>query len=222
MKLEFKYKNTGELPIYKFIEFNNIVNDDSLDNILKEISALAIFCDVPEDNIYKLTQQEAAKYIAIMHENIEKYNKLSKNNKYSKHPKKLNLNDNAYNIDYNVNKLNMAQYVDFQMIIANAEDHLNNIVDLLSIFIIPKGKKYGEDYNMDAVKDDIQTLQMETALGITFFLRKKLENLILNKLFYTRMMIKMSSWMVKDPETKKEMKAAAKAMKEMEKELKKK
>lgn len=222
MKLEFKYKNVGELPIYKFIEFNNIVNDDTLDNIFKEISALAIFCDVPEDTIYKLTQQEAAKYIAIMHENIEKYNKLSKNGNYTKRPKKLILNSNEYKIDYNVNKLNMAQYVDFQMIIANAEDHVNNIVDLLSIFVIPKGKKYGEDYNMDAVKEDIQTLQMETALSITFFLKKKLENLILDRLFYTRMMIKMSSWMVKDPETKKEMKAAAKVMKQMEKELKKK
>ena len=229
MKLEFKYKHTGELPMSTFLEFRDITSDESVPDFKKELAALAIMCDVPEDDIYKLTPQEAQYYIAQMHQNISKFNLSNSDNNLScdrkiisKRPKKLKLNGHEYKVDYKLSKMNMAQYVDFQMTVASVKDHMDSLVDLLSIFVIPNGKKYGENYDINEVKEDLNSLRVDVALAITFFLRMRSENLIRNKLFYTRMMMKMMKWTIKDKEVKKQMEETMETLKEMEKTYKKK
>lgn len=217
MNIKFKYKNIGELPIYKFLKFRDITLDNSLTEIQKEIECLSILCDEPVEKMYKLTTEEASKCISIMHKNLEEYKLL--NNNFNK-PKKIILNDNIYYIDYKLNKINMAQYVDFQLTVTNIEDHYDKIVDILSIFIIPKGYKYGEDYDMEKVKEDIKNITLELATSISFFLKKRSQSLIKDKLFYNRMMMKIMKWTIRDPKLKKEMSETIDQMKTIEEMIK--
>lgn len=67
-----------------------------------------------------------------------------------------------------MNPMNMttAQYIDFQ---TYGKDTDKNLKEVLSIFLIPEGKKYGE-YDITAAQKDIEeNISIEEALGLAVF-----------------------------------------------------
>lgn len=58
-----------------------------------------------------------------------------------------------FDVVLNMEKLTVSQYLDYQEYIKNPD---KNRVQLLSVFLIPKGKKYGEGYDMAEIQKVIR------------------------------------------------------------------
>ena len=201
--MKLKYKSPGDLPLTKYLKTLEIFNDTSLSDLDKNVEILAIYADTTVDSILKLRPDEVGAYMAEMSEAISSYKPSN-----SKHPKKIKINDQVYTINYNVGKLNMAQYIDFQQIIVK-KNYLENLPALLSIFIIPKGHKYNDDYDIIELRKVLENnMTLDEALSIVFFSKMKSTSLIKTKLLYYKAMLKTMRWTTRDKQTKETLRMA--------------
>ena len=195
--MKLKYNSPGDLPLAKYLKTLEIFNDASLSDLDKNIEILAIYADTTVDSILKLRPDVVEEYFADMSNSISSYKASN-----SKRPKKIKINDQVYTINYNIGKLNMAQYIDFQQIIVK-KNYLENLPALLSIFIIPKGHKYNDDYDIIELRRILENnITLDEALSIIFFSKMKSISLIKLKLLYYRSMLKIMRWTTKDKQTK--------------------
>lgn len=195
--MKLKYNSPGDLPLAKYLKTLEIFNDASLSDLDKNIEILAIYADTTVDSILKLRPDAVEEYFTQMSNSISSYNPSN-----SKRPKKIKINDQVYTINYNIGKLNMAQYIDFQQIIVK-KNYLENLPALLSIFIIPKGHKYNDDYDIIELRRILENnITLDEALSIIFFSKMKSISLIKLKLLYYRSMLKIMRWTTKDKQTK--------------------
>lgn len=195
--MKLKYNSPGDLPLAKYLKTLEIFNDASLSDLDKNIEILAIYADTTVDSILKLRPDAVEEYFADMSNSISSYKPTN-----SKRPKKIKINDQVYTINYNIGKLNMAQYIDFQQIIVK-KNYLENLPALLSIFIIPKGHKYNDDYDIIELRRILENnITLDEALSIIFFSKMKSISLIKLKLLYYRSMLKIMRWTTKDKQTK--------------------
>ena len=195
--MKLKYNSPGDLPLAKYLKTLEIFNDASLSDLDKNIEILAIYADTTVDSILKLRPDVVEDYFAEMSNSISSYKPSN-----SKRPKKIKINDQVYTINYNIGKLNMAQYIDFQQIIVK-KNYLENLPALLSIFIIPKGHKYNDDYDIIELRSILENnITLDEALSIIFFSKMKSISLIKLKLLYYRSMLKIMRWTTKDKQTK--------------------
>lgn len=201
--MKLKYNSPGDLPLAKYLKTLEIFNDASLSDLDKNIEILAIYADTTVDSILKLRPDVVEEYFADMSNSISSYKPSN-----SKHPKKIKINDQVYTINYNIGKLNMAQYIDFQQIIVK-KNYLENLPALLSIFIIPKGHKYNDDYDIIELRNILENnITLDEALSIIFFSKMKSISLIKLKLLYYRSMLKIMRWTTKDKQTKEMLRMA--------------
>ena len=201
--MKLKYNSPGDLPLAKYLKTLEIFNDASLSDLDKNIEILAIYADTTVDNILKLRPDAVEEYFAEMSNSISSYKPSN-----SKRPKKIKINDQVYTINYNIGKLNMAQYIDFQQIIVK-KNYLENLPALLSIFIIPKGHKYNDDYDIIELRRILENnITLDEALSIIFFSKMKSISLIKLKLLYYRSMLKIMRWTTKDKQTKEMLRMA--------------
>ena len=201
--MKIKYNSPGELPLSKYLKTLEIFNDKYLSDLDKNIEILAIYADTTVDDILKLLPDEAGMYMAEMSDVISSYKPSN-----SKHPKSIKINDQVYNVNYNIGKLNMAQYIDFQQTIVN-KNYLENLPALLSIFIIPKGHKYNDDYDILELRNILENnITLDEALSIVFFLKTKSISLIKLKLLYYKLMLKIMRWTTRDKQTKEMLRIA--------------
>lgn len=201
--MKLKYNSPGDLPLAKYLKTLEIFNDASLSDLDKNIEILAIYADTTVDSILKLRPDAVEEYFADMSNSISSYKPTN-----SKRPKKIKINDQVYTINYNIGKLNMAQYIDFQQIIVK-KNYLENLPALLSIFIIPKGHKYNDDYDIIELRRILENnITLDEALSIIFFSKMKSISLIKLKLLYYRSMLKIMRWTTKDKQTKEMLRMA--------------
>lgn len=201
--MKIKYNSTGELPLSKYLKTLEIFNDKYMSDLDKNIEILAIYADTTVDEILKLLPDEVGMYMAEMSDVISSYKPSN-----SKHPKSIKINDQVYNVNYNIGKLNMAQYIDFQQTIVN-KNYLENLPALLSIFIIPKGHKYNDDYDILELRNILENnITLDEALSIVFFLKTKSISLIKLKLLYYKLMLKIMRWTTRDKQTKEMLRIA--------------
>ena len=107
--MKLKYNSPGDLQLAKYLKTLEIFNDESLSDLDKNIEILAIYADTTVDSILKLRPDVVEEYFAEMSNSISSYKPSN-----SKRQKKIKINDQVYTINYNIGKLNMAQYIDFQ------------------------------------------------------------------------------------------------------------
>lgn len=163
--MELKYKNWKEISVNTFKKLQANINnaeedgDNMLNNLNKEIAMLAVLCDVDEDAIANLTQNEFSKL-------------LTQTNFLADMPKvkvtdKYRINGADYQVFLSLKQMTVSQYIDFQTFYADTEKYF---CELLACFLIPKGKKYGEGYDIDVVVKDIgEHLSIVDANSILFF-----------------------------------------------------
>ena len=201
--MKIKYNSPGELPLSKYLKTLEIFNDKYLSDLDKNIEILAIYADTTVDDILKLRPDEAGMYMAEMSNVISSYKPSN-----SKHPKKININGQVYNVNYNIGKLNMAQYIDFQQTIIK-KNYLENLPALLSIFVIPKGHKYNDDYDILELRKLLENnITLDEALSIVFFLKTKSISLIKLKLLYYKLTLKIMRWTTRNKQTKEMLRIA--------------
>lgn len=209
--MKLKYNSYSNLPIGKYYEILEISKREVSD-IEKDIAIIAVLCEATEDQVYKLKPaevyelQQQLSFLASPATNLKK--------SFSK----LNIGDKKYKVVKDLDDLNISQYIDFQF--SWNGDYIDNLPQILSVFIIPEGCKYNEGYDIAEVQEEIKNnLSVDTALQIAFFLRKKSVNLTRARLLYFRLMLKWMTWKQKNPEIKAKMKELQKQCKMLESNL---
>ena len=76
------------------------------------------------------------------------------------------LNGTQYDVKLNMQELTAVQFQDYTIY----SRQLNpSTIDLLSVVMIPHGKHYNEDYNIEQAKTDIGNMNVSDAFAVVFF-----------------------------------------------------
>lgn len=159
--IELKYKSWNDISINTFNKLKDIKinSNDSIELLDSNITLLSILCDVDEDTIADLTTSEFSTLLSqttflkdMPKVKIQEYYKI---------------NGKEYQVFLSMKNMTVSQYIDFQTFYKEQDKYFK---ELLACFIIPKGKKYGEDYDVQEVIDDIGNhLSIVDANSILFF-----------------------------------------------------
>ena len=86
------------------------------------------------------------------------------------HVKDIKVNGREYYFDGLLGKITTAQYIDFQNYQKNNDEQKS-----FSVFIIPKGHKYNDGYDMEQVFNDILDVQVPVLFSASFFFSRQFE-----------------------------------------------
>lgn len=105
--------------------------------------------------------------------------------------KSYTINGHKYKLSSKIENLSTSQFWDFT---EYSKTPTKNIHRILSCFLIPDGKEYGDGYDLDEVLEDMNFLSIADVHTISFFLLKRLGRLQKTILFYStiQMMENMS------------------------------
>ena len=88
-----------------------------------------------------------------------------------------------------IRKMTTAQYIDFQNFSKEGEKKL---IEVLSCFLIPKGKKYNEDYDILEVQKSLRDyLTIPNCLALSAFFLAKFNRSIKGMLIYSKWIAKI-------------------------------
>lgn len=196
--IELKYKSWKEISINTFNKLKEIrINsNDSIELLDSNIALLSILCDVDEDTIASLTTSEFSTLLSQT-TFLSTLPKVKIQDTYT-------INGNKYEVFLTLKDMSVAQYIDFQTFYKDQDKYYK---ELLACFLIPKGKKYGEDYDIQKVIDDIGNhLSIVDANSILFFFVLLFQSLTKATLTYSiRQMKKARKKMNKEEQEKIDM-----------------
>ena len=141
--------NYKSLPLGDYQDILALCKDESLEELDRQVKILSILTKVDEDTLLNLPIQDF-KVLTSRMGFLEK-----------ELPTKVTRLENSYKIGKfelvpvtDMRKVITAQYIDFQSFHqAGFEDHF---VEILSCLLVPKGKKYNQDYDIIEVQDAIR------------------------------------------------------------------
>lgn len=190
--LKVKYKDYDELPIEAYIKIKGILNDGN-DEMTQEMEILSVLCDIDYEKMMDLELSELkgiTNSCEFLSKTIECKDKVED----------IVINGTKYVICKDLKKFTVAQYVDFQNY-PKDEEHL---AENLSTFIVPKGKKYNEGYDIaDTIKDFNKYMSIEDAITYQNFFLKKLVLSTKSTLRYLIPLMKMTVKKTKGEEKEK-------------------
>jgi hypothetical protein len=193
--IELKYKSWNDISINTFNKLKEIrINsNDSIELLDSNITLLSILCDVDEDTIASLTTSEFSTLLSQT-TFLSTLPKVKIQDTYT-------INGNKYEVFLTLKDMSVAQYIDFQTFYKEQDKYYK---ELLACFLIPKGKKYGEDYDIQKVIDDIGNhLSIVDANSILFFFVLLFQSLTKATLTYSiRQMKKARKKMNKEEQEK--------------------
>lgn len=118
---------------------------------------------------------------------IKSVNFLYGEPKKKKLVRNLNLNGKKYYVIDDIKDITTAQFIEYNSLMDNVE---NNLPQLLSLFVIPKGHKYNENYNVKDVVDVINNyMSVEEGLSIANFFIKRYRRYVTHTLLYLEVML---------------------------------
>ncbi len=160
---------------------------------------IAILADMPEEDILNLSLTEYNKMVA-------KTAFLTTQQKEMKNPPRtIKVNGREYDVVRSVKEFTTGQYIDYQSYIKDPEKIEENLDKMMTIFLIPKGKKYSNGYDIEEVLKDAQDISVETVIGLSRFFFQQLQSSISNTLTYLEWMMKRMSKREKNKEQKMKM-----------------
>ena len=86
------------------------------------------------------------------------------------HVKNIKVNGREYYFDGLLGNITTAQYIDFQNYQKNEDEQKT-----FSVFIIPKGHKYNDGYDMEQVFNDILDIPVPVLFSASFFFSRQFE-----------------------------------------------
>lgn len=205
--MELKYKSWKEISVNTFSRLRNIdykQDGGEFEMLNANIELLSILCDCDEDTISNLTTSEFT-YLLNQTAFLRDMPKVKIEDTYI-------INGTTYKVFLSLKQMSVAQYVDFQTYFKDQQKYFK---ELLSVFLIPKGMKYGEGYNIDDTINDIgEYLSIVDANSILFFFVILFQSLTKVTLDCS---IKDMKKMMKKTKNKEEKEKMEIAIKEMEK-----
>ena len=141
--------NYKSLPLGDYQDILALCKDESLEELDRQVKILSILTKMDEDTLLNLPIQEfkvLTSRMGFLEKDLPtKVTRLEKSYKIGKF-ELVPVTD--------MRKVITAQYIDFQSFHqAGFEDHF---VEILSCLLVPKGKKYNQDYDIIEVQDAIR------------------------------------------------------------------
>ena len=199
--IKLKYNNWNDITVeiyekIKTIEFHDNMNEVELLDV--NVKLLSILCDVNEDDIINLPLTD----FSILVGKAEFLKELPKYNMYDYYE----INGNVYEVHRNLRSMTTGQYIDFQNLYKDKE---NNLKNLLACFLIPKGKKYGDGYDVMEVADELyKHMRIVDANSVMFFFTLQYQALTKVILTYSIKEMKKSLKREKDETMREQLKEA--------------
>lgn len=170
--------NYRDLPIGMYLDICEIDRRTDMEDINKQVLILAMLTGKSEDAILNLP--------------LDEYRELAARSNYLRAPYDGEvLVAKSYKIgqwnlipveDYR--KITTAQYIDFQTFSQEGE---KRIVELLSTMLVPKGKKYNQDYDIIELQKTIREyLSVADALSLLAFFFVQFSQSIVGSLTYCK------------------------------------
>lgn len=178
--------NWDSITIEKYYDLQDILNDESDDDITKNVKMVALITDKDESEIWDMDLTQAGEYIS----------RLIFLNKFDipDHPN-MNIKLPGFDLKVmkDVTKINVAQYVDFQNFIKMPLRE--GMEKILSIFLIPDGCSYNTGYDIIDLQNVIRkNMSFRVAEGLlSFFLNKYGKSLVHSLASCKRQMKKMKN-----------------------------
>lgn len=189
--------NYKDLSIGKYQEIVAISRNEEMEDVDRQVAIIAILADTTEDQILNLPLPE--------------YTELARQTrflaKYS--PEKHNRIADQYCFDgwtlipsKDFTKVTTAQYIDFQTFCKGGEE---KTVEMLSVFLVPKGKTYNNGYDIVALQQSIREhLSVSDVLSLCAFFLTSYFKLIKDSLISSKRMLKKMKPSKKREELEKE------------------
>ena len=168
--MKLKFDNWKKITIEIYDKLKALKTDVNTEEEIIEVNVqmLSILCDVDENEILNLGLNEFQELI-YKSEFLKNIPKVNLNDEYE-------INGKVYVVHRNLRELTTAQYIDFQSLYKEKEMKFKN---LLACFLIPKGKKYGEDYDVLEVADELyKYMSIVDANSVMFFFTLQYQALI--------------------------------------------
>lgn len=202
-------KSWADVSISEYDRIMDVVCDKELSDAEKDVALIAILAGVPEDVVWDLDIMEVKRLrLQLSWLNLE-FNYPKKINF-----KKIKIGEWECNVLQDIDKMTYAQFVDFQNYV---RDIAHKKKEILSIFFIPTGKKYGEDYDIvglqNAIGDNVSILTYNTVWF--FFLKKYRASLNRTAIYLASMLRARAFLMRKKNPLKAKYKELAKIIREM-------
>ena len=166
--------NYRDLPIGMYLDICEIDRRTDIEELHKQVQILSLLTGETEEKIYNLP--------------IEEYKELAHKSNYLCHPYEGEVKTaNIYKVGEWVlspvsdfRKITTAQYIDFQTFSKEGE---KRIIEVLSTMLVPKGKKYNQDYDVLELQNDLRThLSVVDALSLFAFFFVQYNQLIKDSL----------------------------------------
>lgn len=135
----------------KYIQIESIYNNTDNDIIDKTVAIISILFDVEYNS--NMSLQDYYNYLNQITFLKEAIPTVDVKKQYG-----------IYNLDKNLSNITLTQFIDFKTYALQ-----NDIIGCISVFLIPKGCKYLEGYNIDETKDFITKMGIIETLSIYQF-----------------------------------------------------
>lgn len=190
-------KSYNDLTVGKYQELRKL-ELDGLDALEQQVAILAVLNDMDEDEVFNMPLTEYQQLAKDMHFLDTQPVINTKHN-----PKTITIDGEEFNVVQDARELTAGQYIDYQHYLG-VDDFDGQLPNILTVFVIPKGKKYGEGYNMaELAKLFKDKMPIITALEISsFFLRQSLTS-IKASLTSLRIKMRMTKMTTRDKEMRK-------------------
>lgn len=127
------------------------------DEIQRIVGFVALFNNMTEDDVLAMPLDE-------FKERMKELAWMNVPPEIEQPKEEYTINGKQYVLTMNFHKLTTAQYIDFQSY-TKSEDYSQ----MLSVFLIPKGKKYGEGYDVFETQQDLKQMPVGEVLGLMGF-----------------------------------------------------
>lgn len=177
-----------KLPIGKWLEIRDVQRDEAIeDKYTKTVAMLSILSDIPEEELYDLKLEEFSKMTGEMAFLMKEVPQVPVCDRYK-------LGEYNLVLVRDLKELTASQFIDYQTFIKDTDKY---IVELLSIFLIPKGKKYCKDYDIvDLQKAIRENLSIADAMSVSAFFLDLFKVLYRSmQIYLTKMLKKMKKKM---------------------------
>lgn len=197
MELKKKtYKDINLKEYKKIVEINNRELDSNLE---KDIAVLSVLLGVEESEVYNLSIVELRSLIEQINWVYEYDFKPT-----GKLVNKLKIDGIEYTVNPDINSFTVSQYMDFQNFWDKRNERMGN---LLAVFIIPKGKKYNEGYDVIELADRLEEIfTLDDWNNVCFFFLKNYLTSIKASLLYSDWQMRKMQRKEKNSQKKQEIK----------------
>lgn len=205
MEIKLKKKSWKEISIKDYKKIVDISKRELDTDLEKDIAVLSILCGVDEDDIYNCNINVLKSLLDEMNWIKEPYNF---NHKFKL--TKLKIDDVEYEVQPDINKFTVAQYLDFTNFWDKRNERMGN---LLAVFIIPKGHKYNEGYDVIELADRLEeVLSIDDWNSVCFFFMMNWINSTKASLLYSVYQMMMMIIKERNPQRKKMLKKELKKL----------